>query len=275
MPNINQATYATYNYSGVGCVIDGAPTYSASCFTQGPIPYPAYSGDQIYVLKSAANSNYNALQSSFVRRFAGGLTANVNYTWSHILNNGSPQGEGGNRPVECVRDGCVMDLGNGTPIPVNSFQQYDYGNADLDVRQRFAAMLDYTLPFGRSLQGAPAYLFKGWSVNAIYAYSTGLPISVSEQGGGPPGLSSMPAASWASEVAMLRTRLATPNRAMSIGSKSGSTLPHSPCKRRDCWAMRGVTVFTVHRRGIWTFLSPRPSRSIGARCCSSGQNPLT
>jgi len=187
VPDINQASYATYNYSGPGCVSKGNPTYSLSCFTQGPISYPAYSGDQIYVLESAANSNYNALQASFLHRFAAGLNANINYTWSHILNNGSPQGEGGNRPVECVRDGCLMDSGNGTPISVNSFLQYDYGNGDLDVRQRFTIMLDYTLPFGGSLHGATAYLAKGWSVNAIFAYSTGLPTSVSEQGGGPPG----------------------------------------------------------------------------------------
>jgi Carboxypeptidase regulatory-like domain/TonB dependent receptor-like, beta-barrel len=187
VPDINQASYATYNYTGPGCTSNGKPTYSSSCFTQGPIPYPAYTGDQIYVLESAANSNYNALQASFLHRFAAGLTANVNYTWSHILNNGSPQGEGGNRPVECVRDGCLMDSGNGTPIHVDGFRQFDYGNGDLDVRQRFAVMLDYTLPFGGSLQGATAYLFKGWSVNAIYAFSTGLPTSISEQGGGPPG----------------------------------------------------------------------------------------
>ena len=38
-----------------------------------------------------------------------------------------------------------------------------------------------------SLHGAAAYLVKGWSVNTIYAYSKGLPTSISEQGGGPPG----------------------------------------------------------------------------------------
>ena len=186
VPDVNQATYATYNYSAAGCVSNGKPTYSSNCFTQGAIPYPAYSGDQIYVLESAASSNYNALQVSFLHRFSVGLNANFNYTWSHILNNGSPQGEGGNRPVECVRDGCLMDSGNGTPIPVN-FLQYDYGNADLDVRQRFTVMFSYALPLGAALHGAAAFLVKGWSVNTIYAYSTGLPTSVSEQGGGPPG----------------------------------------------------------------------------------------
>jgi len=186
VPDVNQATYATYNYGGAGCVSNGKPTYSSLCFTQGPIPYPAYSGDQIYVLESAAKSNYNALQASLLHRFAAGLNANFNYAWSHILNNGSPQGEGGVRPVECVRDGCLMDSGNGTPVPVNGFQ-YDYGNADLDVRQRFTVMLNYALPFGRSLHGAAAYLVKGWSVNTIYAYSTGFPTNISEQGSGPPG----------------------------------------------------------------------------------------
>jgi len=185
-PDVNQATYATYNYGGAGCVSNGKPTYSSTCFTQGPIPYPAYSGDQIYLLESAAKSNYNALQASLLHRFAAGLNANFNYTWSHILNNGSPLGEGGMRPVECVRDGCLMDSGNGTPTTVNGLQ-YDYGNADLDVRQRFTMMLNYVLPLGKSLHGAAEYLVKGWSVNTIYAYSTGLPTSISEQSGGPPG----------------------------------------------------------------------------------------
>ena len=48
-------------------------------------------------------------------------------------------------------------------------------------------MLSYALPFGESLHGAAAYLVKGWSVNTIYAYSTGLPTSIGEPGGGPPG----------------------------------------------------------------------------------------
>ena len=49
------------------------------------------------------------------------------------------------------------------------------------------SMLNYALPFGKSMHGAAAHLVKGWSVNTIYAYSTGLPTSISEQGGGPPG----------------------------------------------------------------------------------------
>ena len=246
VPNINQATYATYDYSGPGCVSNGAPTYSSSCFTQGPIPYPAYSGDQIYVLQSAANSNYNALQASFLHHLATGLNANFNYTWSHILNNGSPQGEGGFRPVECVRDGCLMDSGNGTPIPVNSFLQYDYGNGDLDVRQRFTVMLNYTLPLGESLHGPTAYLVKGWSVHAIFAYSTGMPTSVSEQGGGPPGTITNASGIQAFEVGMPLTRWPTQRQAMSTLSKSGSTPPLLPCKPQGCWAMRGATAFTVH-----------------------------
>ena len=76
VPDVNQAAYATYNYSGAGCVSNGKPTYSSTCFTQGPIPYPAYTGDQIYVLESAAESNYNALQASLLHRFAAGLNAN-------------------------------------------------------------------------------------------------------------------------------------------------------------------------------------------------------
>ena len=163
--------------------------------------------------------------------------------------------------MECVRDGCLMDSGNGTPVPVNSFLQYDYGNGDLDVRQRFTVMLNYTLPFGKSLHGATAYLVKGWSVNAIYAHSTGLPTSISEQGGGPPGTITNASGILGFRGGDTPNQVGDPNAGSVHTFKSGSTPPLLPCKRLDCWAMRGATAFTVHRRDIWIFRSPRSSPS--------------
>jgi hypothetical protein len=136
----------------------------------------------IYMWESASTSNYNSLQTTLQRRFGSGLTANVNYTYAHALNNGSPQGEGGSRPVECVRAGCQMDSGNGTAVTVNGFKQYDYGNADLDVRHRVGAMVNYELPFGKSMTGPLAYVIKGWNANTVVAWRTGLHTSITANG---------------------------------------------------------------------------------------------
>ena len=46
-----------------------------------------------------------------------------------------------------------MDNGSGQAITYNSFYQYDYGNADLDTRQRLALTMTYDLPFGKTMTG--------------------------------------------------------------------------------------------------------------------------
>jgi hypothetical protein len=174
VPNVNQAT-------------------SASAAGQGPTPYTAattvdgqnLTGDSIFMTSSAATSNYNALQASLTRRISKGLAASINYTWAKNMNNGSPQGEGGNRPVECVRAGCVVDQGNGSTKTLTSWKTYDWGPSDLNVGQRVSAMINYEIPFGKNLNGPLGYAVKGWNINAVGAYNTSLPESVAEPGGGP------------------------------------------------------------------------------------------
>ena len=42
--------------------------------------------------------------------------------------------------------------------------------------------MNYELPFGKSLRGVEGYLVKGWQVNVIGLYSTGLPFTVTNTG---------------------------------------------------------------------------------------------
>jgi Carboxypeptidase regulatory-like domain len=108
-------------------------------------------------------SNYNALQASFDHRFSRGLTANVNYTWAHGLNDWSGYESGGNEPS--------LWKGN---------SRYDYGNSDLDIRHRIALTATYNLPFGKSLNGAEAAALKGWSLSSSAYFQTGLPFTVTD-----------------------------------------------------------------------------------------------
>jgi outer membrane receptor protein involved in Fe transport len=106
-----------------------------------------------------ATNNYYGLQAVFARRLTNGLEFNVNYTWAHDLGNGSPDGNSG---------GSAIGL-----IPTNP--RYDYGNASIDIRQRFATTWSYALPFGNNTKGAMALLAKGWTSNMILFWQTGQP----------------------------------------------------------------------------------------------------
>lgn len=137
---------------------------------------PWMAGVDIQERESNLNSNYNALQGSLQRRLKDGLAANVNYTWSHNLTNAQVIDEG--QPVGNCVGPCHVDNGSGQAVTYNSFYQYDYGNADLDTRNRVALTLTYDLPFGKTLTGPAGYAVKGWSLNSIYYAQTGNPLTV-------------------------------------------------------------------------------------------------
>lgn len=119
----------------------------------------------IQLAKTNGISNYNALQVQFQRRTSRGLTFVINYTHASALSDvGGPGGA-------CT--GCAQVL--------NDFGR-DYGPSDYMVRNRFTLTANYQLPLGRSLKGVAAQIVQGWQVNGIYAYATGQPFTVLNQG---------------------------------------------------------------------------------------------
>jgi hypothetical protein len=147
----------------------------------GTYPYPDLPGVGINERLSQGVSNYNALQLTFLRRFRGGLALNANYTWAHNLTNAQVQDEG--QAIGNCEGSCLVDNGTGTPVTYHGWNQYDYGNADLDVRHRVTVSLNYDLPFGKAYTGARGMLVKGWSVNSIYFWSSGTPFVVQNPNG--------------------------------------------------------------------------------------------
>jgi len=124
--------------------------------------YPSVS--TVNEMISEGYSSYNALQATFSRRFSQNLGLNANYTWAHALNNAPNYAAGYG--------------GNGTlPYQISTI---DYGDSDLDIRNRFAMLLNYSFPFGKTAHGLKARVIKGWQANAIWIQSTGLPFSVTD-----------------------------------------------------------------------------------------------
>ena len=164
----------------LGRHLTAGPNLNQNGYGGGPLPYPALDGVTLLQRESAGISNYHAMQIMFQRRLSGGLAVNGNYTYSHSTGNTQVTDEGqGGATTTCVGY-CLVDnpSGPGHPSIAKGWQKYDYGNSDLDIRHRVTAMVNYDLPFGANLRGVAGVLGKGWSVNLIGAWQTGLPQTV-------------------------------------------------------------------------------------------------
>ena len=118
----------------------------------GVRPYPKFAN--INSVRDDLTSTYNALQVSLRRRFSKGFRANVNYTWSHALDDGG------------------IPWGSGTQDDTNPREAYADG--DMDVRH--ALQFDYTYELA-SVPKLPHWIGGGWQVNGITVMRAGLPVT--------------------------------------------------------------------------------------------------
>jgi hypothetical protein len=108
-------------------------------------------------------SEYNAAQFTFERRYAKGLTANVNYTFARNLTNISDGGTTGAAAV-------------GTILPND--RSYDWGNSDIGIKHRISFRLNYELPFGKTGSRLTKLAIGGWQANLLAFYQSGVPFTV-------------------------------------------------------------------------------------------------
>jgi hypothetical protein len=105
-------------------------------------------------LNSAASSSYNALQVTLRSSSWHGLTAQFAYAWSHNMD-----------------DSTAFNI-----LPQNSANlKGDWGNSNYDIRNHFAAYLNYAIP---SFLHGPSGLTHGWEVNGILKFQDGEPVNV-------------------------------------------------------------------------------------------------
>ena len=137
--------------------VNGYQTVCQGCFA--PFPY-AQSTDSrfgaVSQFSTGANSHYNGLQLSAMKRLGHGLMGQFNYTWS--------------RCMDTVSNGGFLQFSAGgilNPLPGDLAR--DYGPCDYDIRNNLSAQYVYQLPLkfhSRHL----AYAFNGWQVSGTVGF---------------------------------------------------------------------------------------------------------
>jgi len=114
-------------------------------------------------------NEYNGLNVKFQTNnlFNKGLYLNVNYTWSHAIDNLS----------SAFSDGTTGFYGLGYLDPYNA--NLDKGNADYDIRNRFVVSGTWNIPYGSNSSNAvERQVLGGWSFSPILNIRSGLPYSI-------------------------------------------------------------------------------------------------
>jgi hypothetical protein len=147
-------------------ILPGASTANTNDrrrFNQGNPQVATYGGpvfgsitDQL----TDANSNYSALQLSLTKRFTNGFSMTNAFTWGHAIDEGSG----------------LRVQGNGNIYN----RQFDRGDSEYDIRQRFVSSWVYELPFFRTQQGIIGHILGGWGVSGVFQAQSGPPINIVE-----------------------------------------------------------------------------------------------
>jgi hypothetical protein len=114
--------------------------------------------------ENAANSNYNSLQLSVKKQVSHGLMFNLNYTWSHSIDNGSTWHSGATTANgDAAGDGFTTDFTN---------PGLDRSNSIYDIRHRLVFNYVWDLPLGKRT-GFLGQVLNGWQYNGIWSFQTG------------------------------------------------------------------------------------------------------
>jgi hypothetical protein len=134
-------------------------------------PFPLF--NNINGTINTAVSNYNALQAQITKRYSYGLTFNVNYTWSHFLDDIDSSGFGSREGFQNYQ---------------NAFNPRDnYSNSNFDIRNMFKGQAVYELPFGKGREFLNKSwlldeLIGGWKVSSVWVVEGGNPIGITTGG---------------------------------------------------------------------------------------------
>ncbi len=121
---------------------------------------PLQNFGQIRQIQNDSFSTYNGFNVILRQRLTHGLDANVNYTWAKNLDTSSDANGGGTAMIQ-------YDL------------RADYGRSNWDIRNRFVASIDYSLPALTRLNPLLRSALGGWQANTIINIQSGLPFNVS------------------------------------------------------------------------------------------------
>jgi len=170
--DLNQITNpALLNSADVSACNGATPATIAASPTTCGRPYPAFGG--LSGSNFNAISNYNSLQLDVRKRYSYGLTFDVNFAWSHFLDEQDSAGWGSTAGSQ------VWQLGNNPGA--------NYGNSNFDIPHALKGTAVYELPFGRGkpFMNQNALLdaaLGGWRISGTLIYQSGTPFTVLDTG---------------------------------------------------------------------------------------------
>jgi hypothetical protein len=174
---INRSTVFIINYAGNhGARISYSNAwpnaFDAYGLYQGTLPTApaAYNYANVTEYKQGAVSNYHGVTFSLRKQFSQWVSAHLNYTWSHNIDETSNGGlfqygfEGNNTILGQIYPG--------------NLRTSNYGNSDYDVRHLVNA--DFVVNPAFHKTGGLKYLTEGWQFSGKMFWRTGLPYTLSD-----------------------------------------------------------------------------------------------
>jgi hypothetical protein len=145
--------------------VNGYQTVCNGCFAPFPFAQPTDPRfGAVTQFSTGANSHYNGLQLTAMKRIGHGLMGQINYTWS--------------RCMDTVSNGGFLQFSAGgilSPLPGDLAR--DYGPCDYDIRHNLNAQYVYQLPL--KVRNRPlGYVLNNWQVSGTVFWHSGVPFSV-------------------------------------------------------------------------------------------------
>ena len=167
----NHGIFEAVQNNGVNAFND--PTVSGLTFAGLPTAAPDPRFSTVNQIQSIAVSNYNGLVTSLRHQFNHGFAFQLNYTWSHALDE--------------VSNGGLLPFNDGTDVsPLNPFNPFNiranYGNADYDVRHYFSGNYVWDNSLRHLFKWGPDAIFGGWTFSGTIFSRSGLPFTVIDGG---------------------------------------------------------------------------------------------
>ena len=164
----NEWPNAVDNYGGVYAGNNGPPITTGVYGGALPLSIPAGNYSTVTEYKTGAVSNYNGVTFSIRKQFTKWVSAHLNYTWSHNLDETSNGGL-----AQYGFEGNNTILGQISPV---SLRASNYGNSDYDVRHLVNGDFVFNPEFHQT--GALKYLVNGWQFSGKAFWRTGLPYTI-------------------------------------------------------------------------------------------------
>jgi outer membrane receptor for ferrienterochelin and colicin len=138
-------------------------TFTTPVYVIGNRVDPRYS--QILQVENGGQSWYNALAVQMEKRFTHGFQAQLNYTWSHAIDDGNEQGASWN----------ISNTFNNATVPGN--WAFDKGSSTLDQRHRVSVNWIWMPKLGATANGFVRHVVNGWQLSTITTLASAHPVT--------------------------------------------------------------------------------------------------